>query len=168
MKAFSVNIISLSLKAHQFDFVLDDAFFKAYGDDIVSSGEYKATVVLTRKETFIEARFTITGKARLICDRSLEPFDFPQEIDRKIIFKYGEEETELSDEIVVIRQDRATLDLGQYLYEYIVLEIPMKKLHPRFRDDEDDDEWEGKMVYTSEPEEISQEEETDPSCEQLK
>jgi uncharacterized protein len=167
LKAFNVNIISLSLKAHHFDFRLDDAFFKKYGADIVSGGEFSVDVVLTKKETFIEAHFMIKGKARLVCDRSLEPFDQPLHIDKKIVFKYGEEEAELSDEIVVISRDRTELDLGQYLYEFIVLEIPIKKLHPKFRDSEEEDDTEVRMVYTSLPDETGKDD-IDPRWEQLK
>lgn len=167
MKAFRVNILGLSLKAHHFDFQIDDAFFKEYGTDLVSGGEFRADVVLDKKETFIEAVFKIKGHARLVCDRSLEPFDYPIDIDKKVVFKYGEEETELSDEIVVIRHDRAVLEVGQYLYEFIALEIPMKKLHPKFNDAEDDDT-EGKMVYSSTPDPDPGDDGMDPRWEQLK
>ena len=33
-----------------------------------------------------------------------------------------------------ITSDTLTIDLGKYIYEYIGLEIPYKKLHPKFRD----------------------------------
>jgi len=148
LKAFHVNIIGLRLQAHHFDFALGDAFFKEYGADQVSGGTVEVVMVLDKKETFIEADFSIKGHVGLICDRSLEPFDFPLDIRKKIVFKYGEEEAELSDEIIVIRHDRAFLDAGQYFYEFIVLEIPMKRLHPRFQDDEEED-GEGKLIYSS-------------------
>ena len=166
LKAFRINIISLSLKAHHFDFRLGDEFFKEYGADLVSGGDFDAEVILTKKETFIEANFTIKGQARLVCDRSLESFDQPLDIRKKIVFKYGEEEAELSDEIMVIRNDRPSLDLGHYLYEFIVLEIPIKKLHPKFRDS-DEEEGDGKMVYSSPPDE-DEGEDIDPRWEQLK
>ena len=121
MKAFHVNVIGLSLKEHHFDFQLGDAFFKEYGADQVAGGELVVVVVLDKKETFIEANFKIKGHVGLVCDRSLEPFDLPLDINKWIVFKYGEEETELSDEIIVIRHDRAFLDVGQYFYEFIVL-----------------------------------------------
>ena len=166
MKALHVNIIGLSLKAHQFDFRLDDAFFKEYGADQVTGGELVVSVVLDKKETFIEAEFRIKGHIGLVCDRSLELFDLPLDLNKRVVFKYGEEETELSDDIIVIRHDRAFLDVGQYFYEFIVLEIPMKKLHPKFWDAEDHDDNPGKMIYTSDPD--SGGDLIDPRWEQLK
>jgi hypothetical protein len=59
LKAFRVNIIGLSLKAHQFDFQLGDAFLKYGGPGC--RGRVGASVVPT-KETFIEADFRIKGR----------------------------------------------------------------------------------------------------------
>lgn len=165
MKEFSVNIVGLSNKAHQFDFSFGDEFFKEYGQSLMEGGSFKASVTLDKHETFIEANFKIEGKAQLICDRSLEPFDHPMNIDRKIIFKYGEEEKELSDEIVIIPRDKDSLDLGQFMYEFIGLAIPLKKVHPRFQEEEDETT-EGKLVYTSTPNETTGD--IDPRWEKLK
>jgi uncharacterized metal-binding protein YceD (DUF177 family) len=116
----------------------------------------------------LEGRFQIQGNAGLICDRSLEPFDYPMEIDRTIRFKYGQEEKELSDEIVLISRDRSSLDIGQYLYELIGVTIPMKRLHPKFENDELE-ESEIELVYSSTPDETEKEEDAiDPRWEKLK
>jgi uncharacterized protein len=163
--AYSVNIIGLSNKAHTFDFRIGDEFFKQYGTEILQGGDFEAKVVLDKHETFIDADFSITGKARLVCDRSLEPFDELVKVHRKIMFKYGEEASELSDEIVIITRDQATLELGQFMYEFISLEIPIKKLHPKFRDEEDDN-GEGKIVYKSESKDDDSD--IDPRWEKLK
>ena len=170
MKAFSINIIGLSNKPHHFDFEMGNSFFEHYGSELVPGGQFTADVELNKHETFIEADFKIKGKAHLICDRSLEPFDLPVYIDKKIVFKYGQEEAEVSDEIVIISHDRASLELGQYMYEFIGLEIPIKRLHPKFQEDEEDDENEGKLIYTSATteEDKDEEEKIDPRWEKLK
>jgi uncharacterized protein len=149
--AYGVNIVSLSNKIHHFDYELGDAFFRQYGTDLVSQGSFKVEVVLNKHETFIEAEFKIRGAATLICDRSLEPFDYPVWTTKKIMFKYGETDEEISDEIIMINRDTATLELGQYMYEFIALAIPMKRLHPKFRVDDltEDETAEGKIVYSS-------------------
>ncbi|MEI9918271.1 MAG: DUF177 domain-containing protein [Bacteroidota bacterium] len=166
MGSYSVNIIGLSGKAHSFDFTIGDEFFKKYGSEIVQGGDFEAKVVLDKHETFIDADFSIVGKARLVCDRSLEPFEEPVKVHKKIMFKYGPEATELSDEIVIITREQDKLELGQYLYEFISLEIPIKKLHPKFRDEEEDNT-EGKIVYQSKSED-GDDGQVDPRWEKLK
>jgi len=167
LKEFSVNIIGLSKKAHLFDFELKDGFFEKYGKEVVSSGHFDVHVILDKKETFIEVDFTISGTAHLICDRSLEPFDFGIEMAKKILFKYGDEAQEISDEIVIITRDQDSLDLGQYIYEYIALSVPIKKLHPRFLEEEalEQNENESKIVYRTSEDES---EAVDPRWEKLK
>ena len=166
--AYSVNIVGLSNKEHHFQYEFGDEFFRKYGTDIVSEGKFLVDVLLTKHETFIETEFKINGAAHLMCDRSLEPFDFPIESKNKVVFKYGNEYQEITEEIIIIPRDTATLELGQYIYEFIALAIPLKKVHPKFQDDAED-ESEGKIVYTSETtEEKKDEEETDPRWNILK
>ena len=166
--AYSINIVGLSNKEHHFQYEFGGEFFRNYGTDIVSDGKFLVDLLLTKHETFIETEFKISGVARLTCDRSLEPFDFPIEKKNKIVFKYGEEYQEVTDEIIVIPRDTATLEVGQYIYEFIALGIPLKKLHPKFRDEAEDDS-EGKIVYTSgPPEEKKDEEDIDPRWNILK
>lgn len=171
LKSLSINIIGLSLKVHHFTFSLGDAFLQEYGKGYIPGGQFSVEVVLDKHETFIEADFKIEGSARLTCDRSLEPFDFPITLTKKMLFKYGEEEDELSDEIMIISRDRVSLEIGQLIYEYIALAIPMKKLHPKFQDEaEEEDELEGKVIYSSstEADESASEEDIDPIWEKLK
>lgn len=165
MSRFGINIIGLGLKAHTFEFHLDDKFFEEFGKELVTGGEFDAKVVLDKHETFIDADFVISGFARLVCDRSLEQFDHPLTIRKKVMFKYGEEAGELSDEIVIIPRDLPTLELGQLMYEFIAVEIPMKKLHPRFRDEDKNDDSPGKIVYQSNKED---DQDTDPRWDKLK
>ena len=162
-KEFSVNILGLSKSVHVFDFELNEGFFEKYGQDLVANGKFTAQVSLDKRETFIEADFTITGKAFLVCDRSLEEFDYPLTIKKRVVFKYGEEPKEISDEIVIITSTQDQLDLGQLMYEFIALQIPMKKLHPRFASDENKDG----LVYTSSTKEDDSEK-IDPRWEALK
>jgi uncharacterized metal-binding protein YceD (DUF177 family) len=162
---FSISILGLDKGTHQFEFELGEDFFKKYGQEVVTTGKLLARVILDKKETFIDADFDVKGGVFLICDRSLDEFDFPISISRKVVFKYGEEPKEISDEIIMITHDQHKLDVGQLIYEFIALDIPIKKLHPRFQN-EAEDETEGKIIYTSSTQ--VEEEAIDPRWEKLK
>lgn len=150
--AYRVNIVGLANKVHHFDFEMGNDFFEKFGTELLTEGSLKADVALDKRETLIDATFVIDGSVKLVCDRSLDTFDQPIHTKKKLVFKYGETDEELSDEIVVIRRDTDSLELGHYIFEFIALEVPMKKLHPRFRDEEaEDDDSEGKIIYTSKP-----------------
>jgi uncharacterized protein len=171
-KEYSVNIVGLTNAIHHFDFEVGNDFFGYYGTGLVSEGSLKCEVVLDKHETFIEATFHITGSVRLICDRSLDPFDQPIALKRKLVFKYGEGDQELSDEIIMIHRDSERLDLGQYMFEFIALEIPIKKLHPRFQEEQENEGGspEGKIIYSSKTssDESGEGEDIDPRWDILK
>lgn len=162
MEAYRINIQGLSNKIHHFEFELGDDFFKKYGTELVSAGNLNANVTLDKRETFLETAIHIQGTVSLTCDRSLEIFQYPVELDRKIIFKFGHENIEISEDVLMIQFDTVSLDLGQLLYEFIGLSVPMKKLHPRFAQEEDQ---EG-IVYSSEEQKDA--DEIDPRWEILK
>ncbi len=151
LNPYSVNIIGLSNRSHTFSYELSDEFNAGVRKILLFRGKFNAEVVLNKHETFIEAEFKVVGQTTLVCDRSLDPFDFPVTIDKKVVFKYGEEEMELSDEIIIITRDTTSLNCrATRCLQYIILEIPMRKLHPRFQEEEENDEnEEGKVIYTS-------------------
>ena len=168
VKEFSVNIIGLAKKQHEFRFSLGKSFFDEFGKDLLEEGNFEALVTLDKHETFIGGDFKVSGTAKLICDRSLEPFDYPLETAHKIVFKYGTEEMEVTDEIVTIPHDKVSLDVGQYLYEFIALALPLKRIHPKYQqEDDENDEVEGKVIYTTSTE-SENESEADPRWEILK
>ena len=167
MKAFKINIIGLSNKIHDFDYEIGEDFFRQYGKGLVSEGDLHVDVTLDKRETMIETRFEIKGQVKLVCDRSLDPFQHPLKIDRKVIFKFGDANEELSDEIIMIHRDSDSLELGQYIYEFINLAIPMKKLHPRYAGEPDEDA-EGKIIYSSADESDDDSDKIDPRWEKLK
>ncbi len=168
--AYSINIVGLSNKVHHFNFELGGEFFRKYGSDLVSTGNFRVDVMLDKHETFIETDFKIQGIVTLTCDRSLEPFDYPIDTTRRMLFKYGEKDEEITDEIMTISRDTVSLELGQFIYEFIALAIPLKKLHPRFQEEADEGDAEGKIVYSSsaEPTETKNGEEIDPRWNILK
>lgn len=170
LNAFRVNIIGLSPKEHHYHYEVQDDFFGHYGTGLIENGNFTADVVLDKRETFIEANFEIKGQAKLICDRSLDPFDYPINVKKKIVFKFGDKDEELSDEIIMIHRDTDTLELGQYIYEFINLDIPIKKLHPRYQNEPDDENAEGKIIYSSGESTVNPEsdEDIDPRWEKLK
>jgi uncharacterized protein len=166
--AYRINIVGLSNKEHLFHYEFGDEFFDKYGSNLVSKGDFQVDLRLNKHETFLEAAFQIKGVAKLICDRSLEPFDYPIENTHKIVFKYGDKDEEITDEIIIIHRDTASLEVGQYIYEFIGLSIPLKKLHPRFQEEEEENP-DGKIIYSSaEPLESKNGEEIDPRWNILK
>ncbi|GHE60298.1 YceD family protein [Roseivirga thermotolerans] len=168
-KRFDIHIYKLSNGIHDYTFEIGNEFFDMFDGDLLSEGKLAAAVTLNKSDSMIQVNYKIDGTVVLSCDRSLDLFDFPVNTEHNIIYKYGDEEKELSEDVFVIDKNTQVLNVANILFEFIGLQIPMKKLHPRYEDEEMDTE-EGQMVYSSALEkDIEQEEDTtDPRWAALK
>jgi len=162
---YNIDIYKLSNDTHNYQFKIGNSFFEAFPGEIVEKGSGLVDVTLNKSETLIELIFDIDVHVELVCDRSLEKFDYPLKFTKGLILKYGDEESELDDEIMIITRDKQRINVAQPIYEYISLAIPMKKLHPRFEGEDDTDE----MIYSSKQEtEDNNDEAVDPRWQALK
>jgi len=168
-RQFDLDIYKLSSKKHYYEFDIDNSFFESFEHSLIEKGNLKVKLTLEKSETMLIADFTIAGFIKLICDRSLDEFDYPLDLTRQVIFKYGTEFAEISDEVVTIPKEIQKLDVSQFIYEFIGLEVPMKKLHPRYEGEEDSDE-PATLIYSTKKEEQEGEEEenSDSVWEKLK
>lgn len=155
---------------HEFLFSLDSGFLEEFSRAFFDSPELSVRVTLLTSETMIKADLKIKGKVELICDRSLDSFS--HEVNESVIhfYKFGEEEKELSDELEIISKERVYIDLDQLIYDTVALSLPSKKLHPRFQLENEDEETDGVIVYSSDlsGEEAGPTETIDPIWEKLK
>ncbi len=146
----AIDIFNLQNKHYEYSFEVDSNFFEKFEESLINIGEARIKIDLDKSDTFIELMIAINGSIQLVCDRSLEEFDYPLNINEQLIFKYGEEDIELDDHIYQIARGTESIQLGQFIYEFISLSIPMKKLHPRFATEENDENDEsGKLIYSS-------------------
>ena len=152
---YVIAIFSLSNQKHEYSFEVGDEFFDAFEGSIVKKGNFKVDVTLDRGETMIIAQIAITGVANLICDRTLDEFEFPIETTDKVIYKYENSYEEIEDTLIHIPYGAEKLDLSSIIYDLINVQIPMKKLHPRFleesfdENDDFEDEDDSFLVYSS-------------------
>jgi uncharacterized protein len=128
---YDIGIAKLSNKKHQYEFDLDKSFFELFDQSIINGGNLKAEITLDKTELLLTLDFSIRGDLTLTCDRTLEEFAYPVEINETLLVRFGQEEVELADNVIQIRPDTNSLNVAQHIFDYLVLAVPMKKLHPR-------------------------------------
>jgi DUF177 domain-containing protein len=161
---YNIDIFKLSNSSHQYNFDFDDSFFGLFEESLVNKGSGKIVLELLKSDSFIELKFEIEGKIELVCDRSLEPFWFELKLTDKLLLKFGEEWEEISDEILMMPRDEQTINVSQYIYEFIGVAIPMKKLHPKFDNEDENDEF----IYSSDDNKEEENNMIDPRWKKLK
>ena len=170
LQDFSIDIYKLSNKVYEYQYNIDETFFALFERSTIEKGKLRVVVTLDKQETLITTRFAIDGTVTLLCDRSLEEFAYPLHIEESLLYQYGEEEEELTDEIMIITQRTQQINVAQPIYEFIALAVPMKRLHPKYADD-DQPFVEGEIVFSSPPDsdtETASETTADPRWDALK
>jgi uncharacterized protein len=166
LDGFNIDIFKLNEGSHNYEFKFEEDFFAEFEDSIIEIGRGDVRTILEKNESFMKLAVTIEGEVELECDRSLDKFMYHFKTERRFIFKYGEEEQELDDEIIIITRNKQRLNIAQYIYECIGLEVPMKKLHPRFGKEENEND---ELIYSSETDQEEEKPEIiDPRWDKLK
>ncbi len=166
LKAYDIEIFTLQQGQHDFKFQVDDNFFKAFDYGLLEKGKLEAGLKLDKELAFMALEFQVKGKIELTCDRSLDKFDYPVKTGERIILKFGDEPREIADDLEIISADTLRINVAKYIYELITLAIPLKKLHPRFNQNETDTE---DLIYsTRDDDEKPSEDQIDPRWEKLK
>lgn len=163
LRTYDIHIVGLENKRYEYDFTSDDSFFAALEQELIQHGTVQTRLLLDKSETMIRLDFHITGIVEQTCDRSLDCYDESVDTQQTMLLKFGDHNEELSDEIELIERNTTTINVARYIFEFISLSLPMKHLHPRFRD-EDDEEGEaqnGKVIYRSNPDDSEDKEQSD-------
>lgn len=136
LNTYKIDIFRLENKQYLHEFEGNDDFFEALDQELIQKGKFKAKVVLNKNETMIQMMYHITGSVELTCDRSLDLFDFPVDITQKMILKFSDHNEEITEELMLIDRNTQYINVAQDIFDFIGLQIPIKKLHPRFIKDE--------------------------------
>ena len=140
LKKFDIKIQSLSNNKHEFIFDFDQSLFDFFSknlDSKKSSGTCKIEFI--KNDLMLNLLFQIKGKTKLICDRSLKEFDYLIKPQNKLLFKFSDHDEELSDEILTINHNKSILNVGKFIYEFFILKIPIKRLHPSLKNEDNID-----------------------------
>lgn len=127
---YDVEFKGLKEGLHEFDYEIEDAFFEHFDQGLVNVGSLDVTLQLEKRNTFLKLYFIINGWLELICDRCLE--NYRQEVNQnaELFVKFDENRYEDDDEVVWLAPEEHRVNIAQLIYEYIVLGIPLKHVHP--------------------------------------
>lgn len=131
---YNIPIATLKPGIFNYEFSIDDRFFKNFEASIIQKGKIKVNLELEKKTSLLELFFEIKGSITTICDRCLEPMQLSIDKEHRLLVKYSET---LEDDLEVSYIPVATqvLNVGTYIYEFVHLAIPMMKTHEDANED---------------------------------
>jgi uncharacterized protein len=129
LDSYEIAFTGLASGTHNFDFQVSDRFFEQVEDTEIHSGEVSVAVRMVREERMMDLHFHLQGTVMLPCDRCNDPIEVTVEGDERLIVKLGEQYLEESDEVQVIPESAHQIDLAPFIYEYIHLLLPIRRVH---------------------------------------
>lgn len=148
---------------HQQAWEISPDFLEAFERTGVTTSELHLNLEVEKKERFMTLVFHITGNVEVLCDRCNEPLRIEVESREELIARFSNETDLTDDKVLLIGASEYKLDLSQFIYEFTILQLPLKRAH---EEGECDPEVVSRL--TEDEEETIDEKQIDPRWEALK
>ncbi len=123
--AYSIPVQGLKTGIHRFHYELDRDFFRHFESSPVGEGAIKIDLTLDKRPDMLVLDFDLDGHIQAECDRCTAQIQLPVTDSRQLLVKYGEAEGEEEDEVVFVPREASEFNVGQYLYEFTILALPI-------------------------------------------
>ena len=123
-----IDLKGMKEEANRLDFDLTDDFFQALDGSQLEHGTLHVSVSIRKMAGFFELQFHTEGHVTVTCDRCLDDMEQPIETDNRLLVRLGDTYSE-DDDTVTIDENEGILDASWFIYEFIMLAIPIKHVH---------------------------------------
>ena len=133
---YIIDYKTLESGTYEFDYHIDKDFFAMFDEPMAQDGDANVHATMKVSSAGLSIRLDISGTLQVECDRCLETFDMPIDTSYNLVVKYGDKTTphDEADDVITIGTDDDFLDLSQHIYEYVVLSLPARRVHPDLPD----------------------------------
>lgn len=131
---FLIPFSGLKLGKHQFEYQINKAFFDSFDYDDFENATIKVSVLFEKKNTMLELNIRHSGTVCVPCDLTNERFDLPIKGKGKLLVQFGEAYNDDNDELLILPHGEHQMNISQFIYEMIVLSIPLRRVHPGVKD----------------------------------
>jgi len=127
--SYKVDLKNMKEDVLKIEYQLGNSFFVDIDEDNIQKGKVKVNLTIKKAAGVYDMSFVSEGVVIVPCDRCLDDMELPVSTSNRLIVKFGKDYSEESDEIVVIPESEGIINLAWFLYEFIVLTIPIKHVH---------------------------------------
>jgi uncharacterized protein len=130
LRQYTIQFASLKDGLHDFSFTVDSKLFEAFEYEDIHGANLEAKVTLHKSSHTLTIDFNIVGTVEVQCDRCLDYFDLPLEIDQSQVVHGDGNDIGDDIDIMVIPQGSMELNVAQSIFDYVVINIPVRHVHP--------------------------------------
>jgi uncharacterized metal-binding protein YceD (DUF177 family) len=138
-REFEIAFVGLKPDIHVFNYTIDDSFFEKFEKPEFHNAQVEVKLTFDKKQGLFLLQFDINGKVTIPCDRCGDDYELPLWDEFKIVVKQIDDElvadkVDEDAEIAYIGRSESILDVSSWIYEFIVLSVPMQHIHPDDKD----------------------------------
>lgn len=130
-KQYKLAFRGLNEGDYEFTIAINNEFVERFDITEFTEPDIEVVVNMVKREQLLELKIEGEGFVKVVCDRCLDEYNQDIEFQDTILVKIDAHKSEQIDEnLIHVAQQDDYLDLSQYLYESVMLALPLKRVHP--------------------------------------
>ncbi len=125
---YKVELSGMQADSAEYEFTLDNQFFMDLDELEVQKGKLVVSLEVKKAADVFLLDFRIDGIVIVPCDRCLDEMELPIFSTDRLKVKMGTGFAE-EDDVVFVSEEEGCIDVAWFIYEFIVLHIPIKHIH---------------------------------------
>ncbi len=126
---YSIPVQGLENGVHRFQFAVGEAFFRYFTASPVEAGAISVTLDFDKRPGMYVLEFEFEGTVKAECDRCLVEIDLPVSGRERLLVKFSYESQPEEADVIYISPEAQRLNVAKYIYEFIVLAMPITKVY---------------------------------------
>lgn len=126
----TIQFSNLKPGNYDFDYTLGKEFFERFEYEDLDNGDVHFDVHLERKERLMLFNISFSGTVQMQCDRCLGAMEVPVSGKHLLTVQISNKSGNDNEDVVVLPDKECQIDLAQWFYEYVVIALPMRHVHP--------------------------------------
>ena len=127
--AYTIDLKAIRTEPVTLNFFLNKEFFSQIPQGQIEDGTAEATVCVTPQHNSFKMEFSLNGKVTVACDRCLGALSKEVDAHDTLIAQWGEADEDEGEGTVIVAKGDGLYDAADFLYELIVLNLPMRLIH---------------------------------------
>jgi uncharacterized metal-binding protein YceD (DUF177 family) len=126
---YKIDLKGMQADTCKYEFLLDNLFFANIDGPEIQKGKINVVLTVKKVSHAFELSFQTEGTVKIPCDRCLDEMEQLVATSDKLMVKFGRDYAEEGTNLIVIPEEEGEINVAWFIYEFIVLAIPMKHVH---------------------------------------
>jgi uncharacterized metal-binding protein YceD (DUF177 family) len=133
-ESYIIQISKLKKGDNLLEYEVDKELFDDFGTEDVEDVKCHLDLNAKKTERMIEFVFNLNGEVSVLCGRCLKPMTIQVKTNDILYVKFGEKYEEVDDNEIVIPENENEVNLSQFIFDAIMLQIPISPIHDDIKD----------------------------------